>query len=101
MPTYARRMSTVPGGRAGGSGRRTMWVAARKSVDRRCTSIIRVLAAGRTPADVLLLAPLVAQETRAGSTRAAAAEAGISTAGRANRWSANAAQWALVRPPSM
>ncbi len=58
-----------------------MWVAARKSVDRRCTSITRVLAAGREPAEAL---PLT-QETKAGSTRSAAAEAGISTASRVGR----------------
>ena len=86
-------MSTAPGGSAAGSGRCTMWVACRKSVDRRWTSMTRVLAAGRpAPLPLLLLllplllllveGPEVAQERRAGSTAAAEALAGISTAGQ-------------------
>ena len=76
-------MSTAPGGSAAGSGRCTTCVACLKSVDRRCTSMTRVLAAGRR-APLLLLLPLegpeVAHERRAGSTAAAEALAGISTA---------------------
>lgn len=81
MPAYMRRMSTAPGGSTAGSGRCTMLVAARKSVERRCTSITRVLAAGRAPSGApAVLLPAVAQAASAGSTRAATAAAGISTA---------------------
>ena len=81
-------MSTAPGGSAAGSGRSTTWVACLKSVDRRRTSTTRVLAAGRPalppppppPLLEVLEVPEVAQERRAGSTAAAEALAGISTA---------------------
>lgn len=71
IPAYRRRSSTVPGGSAAGSARVAMRVAARKSVERRCTSIMRVDATGR---------PRVAQARSAGSVLAAVAATGISTA---------------------
>lgn len=76
MPAYSLLTSTAPGGSCAGSGRRTMRVAARKSEERRYTSTTRVAAVGRPGA----APPAVAQARSAGSTRAAAALEGISTA---------------------